>query len=116
MVEAGLLAMGLKPLAVVAGFFGGLIAAGLLPGPLRVLAHCAVRLPVGALCGAVIAGYGAQPLAEALGHPESVGLAALCVGVGGLSFFFKVLEAWNQLDLGAVLVKLIEKFTGRSSS
>jgi hypothetical protein len=111
-IDAVLAALGLKKLAVLAGLLGGGISAGLLPGPLALLGALWKRLACGAISGAIIAGFGAVPLSEALDKPNYLSGIALGLGLFGLSFVFKLLKAWNEFDLGATLGKIIDNWTG----
>jgi len=104
-MEAWLSAFGLKKAVLLAGFLGGAISGGLLPGPLSVLSHPLVRALVGGFCGMGIAAHGAQPLAQWLDRPDSVEGVAIGLGLFGLSFSFKVMHAWNDLDLSTVFNK-----------
>lgn len=106
-MEALLSAFGLKKAVLLAGFLGGAISGGLLPGPLSVLARPAVRAMVGGCCGLGIAAYGAMPLALWLHRPDSVEGVAIGLGLFGLSFAFKVIRAWNELDLASVINKFM---------
>lgn len=111
-IDAFLAALGLKKLVVLAGLLGGGISAGLLPGPLALLGAWWKRLLCGAASGAVIAGFGAETLAQVLEKPNYLSGIALGLGLFGLSFVFKVLKAWNEFDLGARLGAIVDKFTG----
>ncbi len=112
-LEAVLAWMLLKSPVLAAGFAGGVISAGILPGPLAVLTRLWTRLMCGAAAGTVIAGFGAEWVAAELGKPENVNGCALALGIFGLSFVFKLLKAWNEFDLGGVVGKLVDKITER---
>lgn len=112
MLDAALAAVGLKKLVVLAGLLGGCISGGVMPGPLSILGALWKRLACGALCGGVIAGFGAVPLAEALEKPGYLSGIALGLGLFGLSFVFKLLKAWNDFDLGAALGAFVNRWTG----
>lgn len=111
-IDTALAALGLKKLVVLAGLLGGGISAGLLPGPLAALGALWKRAVCGAVSGAVIAGFCAEPLSQALEKPNYLSGIALGLGLFGLSFVFKLLKAWNEFDLGATLGKIIDKYTG----
>jgi hypothetical protein len=98
---------------LIYGFAGGAMSAGLLPGPLAVIARWWLRLPIGGACGAIIASGAAAPLALWLGRPEySLGVA-LGVGFVGLAFLFKLLATWNELDLGSYARAVLDALIGR---
>lgn len=105
---------GLKQVPFFAGLVGGAISGAILPGPLAAISSLIVRIGCGSLCGGFISGYCAEPLAAALSKPDYLPGIAIGVGFAGLSFFFKVLSAWNALDLSAILARVIDNFT-RSS-
>jgi hypothetical protein len=110
MLETLFSALGLKKVVVLAGLLGGAISGGIMPGPLAVLQALWARVATGAVCGSVLAGYGAQPLLFALDRPDTyLPGAALGLGLFGLSFAFKVMKAWNEFDLGGTLGRLIDK-------
>lgn len=105
--------LGLKKAVVVAGAVGGAISGATLPGPLTILAQVWKRMFAGAICGAGFAGYGAEPLAAALERPNYIMGIALATGLLGLSFFFKLLKAWNDLDLSAAVKTLVDNLIGK---
>lgn len=108
-LEAALQFLGLKKLPFLAGLLGGAISAGVMPGPLAALTSHLVRMTCGALCGGIIAGYGAEPLALAFQRPEYSNGIAFGLGFVGLSFFFKVLGGLNSVDFGAIITSYLRK-------
>lgn len=108
-------ALGLKKLVVLAGFVGGAISGGVMPGALAVLDRLWKRVLGSAVSGAAIAGFAAEPLAAALERPGYLQGIALGLGLFGLSFVFKLLKAWYDFDLGGVLSRLIGNYIGRDS-
>ena len=112
-LESLLSALGLKKAVTLAGLAGGAISGLLLPGPLAAINWLWLRVTLGAVCGAGIAGYGAAPLTAALEKPDYLQGIALGLGLFGLSFTFKVLKTWNDFDLGSALVQLKDNLIGR---
>lgn len=98
---------------LLAGMFGGGISGGLMNGALVAIGSVWGRVTCGAICGAAIATFGAAPLAKALERPDYLEGVALCLGLFGLSFVFKVLKAWNDFDLSSTLTKIIDAAIGR---
>lgn len=98
----------------IAGLFGGGISGGLLPGPLALLDKLWKRVVLGAVCGCVLAAYAAQPLAAALERPEYLRGVGLGLGLFGLSFAFKLMEAWNAFDARDTLRRVVDKLLGRA--
>ena len=113
MLESILSALGLKKATVLAGLLGGAISGAVMPGPLAALQAIWARALAGAACGSVLAGYGAQPLAQVLEKPDYLQGVALGLGLFGLSFAFKVITAWNDFDLSTTLKQLVDKLLGR---
>lgn len=116
MFDAFLAGLGIKKVLAIAGLLGGAISGGVMPGVLGALGALWKRVLTGAASGAVIAAFAAEPLAVELGRPDYKTGIALGLGLFGLSFVFKVLKAWNDFDLGGTLGRLVERFTGGSSS
>jgi len=109
-IETALSALGLKKAVVLAGLLGGAISGGIMPGPLDALRTLWARVATGAVCGSVLAAFGAQPILLALDRPDTY-LQGVALGLGlfGLSFAFKLMKAWSEFDLGGVLGRLIDK-------
>lgn len=116
MIDGLLAAIGFKKALAAAGLAGGAISGGVMPGVLAAFAALWKRVACGAVCGALIAGFGAEPLALALEKPNYQAGLALGLGLFGLSFVFKVLKAWNDFDLGGALGRVIDRFIGGNST
>lgn len=102
-----------KKAVLLAGMFGGGISGGVMPGALASLQSIWIRIGCGAICGAAIAAFGADPMSRALARPDYLEGVALCLGLFGLSFTIKVLKAWNDFDFSGKLDKLIDIFIER---
>lgn len=101
-MESLLSLLGLKSVTL-AGLLGGGISGGLLPGPISALRTVAARVQVGALCGGVLAHYGAAPLAAELGRADFVDGVGLMLGLFGLTFALKLIVFAQEFDLKKLL-------------
>jgi hypothetical protein len=63
--------------------------------------------------GATLSWYAAPHVARAVGMPE--GLAGFLLGLCGMALIAKAFSTWETLDLGTLLRRVIEKFTGLRS-
>jgi hypothetical protein len=102
-MEALLSALGLKKAVVLAGLVGGAISGGIMAGPLAMLQNIVVRIAVSAICGAGLAGYGADTIAGWLERPGAVQGVALGLGLFGLSTTLKIITAVQAFDLTAFI-------------